>query len=154
MGKKKDRQRLIEQARAQRKLDKETKMKLRKKMGKGDAFKLSRDYCDYFNAFSKEIAPLRLALRDVGGDGNCLFRAFADQVDGSEAAQAFMREEACSFMARQEEFFRPFLDEEEEGTFENYLKAMRRSGEWGGHLELQALAECFRSVVVVHKRGL
>lgn len=28
---------------------------------------------------------------------------------------------------------------------------MRKDGEWGGHLELQALAECLRSVIVVHK---
>ena len=33
--------------------------------------------------FDKEIAVLRVKLRDVGGDGNCMFRAFADQVDGS-----------------------------------------------------------------------
>jgi len=34
----------------------------------------------------------------------------------------------------------PFLDEEEDGTFEDYIKTMRKSGEWGGHLELQALS--------------
>ena len=31
---------------------------------------------------------------------------------------------------------------------------MRKDGEWGGHLELQALSECFRCIVVVHKKGL
>lgn len=42
MGRKKDKQRLIEEARQQRKMDKETKIKLRKKLAKGDAFKLSK----------------------------------------------------------------------------------------------------------------
>lgn len=110
------------------------KIKLRKKMAKGDAFKLSKDYCDYFSAFDKEIMPLKIRLVDVIGDGNCLFRAFADQLDGSEASHMIMREEACTFMVKNEHFFRPFLDEDEDGTFDNYLKAMRKSGEWGGHL--------------------
>jgi len=30
-------------------------------------------------------------MRDVIGDGNCLFRSFADQVDGNEQAHKFMR---------------------------------------------------------------
>ena len=50
-----------------------------------------------------------------------------------------MREEACKFMQAHEEFFRPFLDEDEDGTFQNYIKSMRKNGQWGGHLELQAL---------------
>lgn len=69
-------------------------------MAKGDAFKLSKDYCDYFSAFDKEILPLKIRLVDVIGDGNCLFRAFADQLDGSEASHLIMREEACTFMAK------------------------------------------------------
>jgi OTU domain-containing protein 3 len=103
-------------------------MKLRKKMGKGDAFKLTKDYCEYFSAFNKEITPLKLMLKDVAGDGNCLFRSFADQIDGNETSHVFMRDEACNFMGKNEQFFRPFLDEDEEGTFENYLKAMRKNG--------------------------
>lgn len=82
MGKKKDKQRMIEEARLQRKQDKEMKIKLRKKMAKGDAFKLTKEYCEYFTGFNKEITPLKLMLKDVAGDGNCLFRSFADQIDG------------------------------------------------------------------------
>lgn len=58
------------------------KIKLRKKMAKGDEFKLSKDYLEYFQAFNKEIMPLKIKLKDVKGDGNCLFRSFADQIDG------------------------------------------------------------------------
>jgi hypothetical protein len=59
------------------------KKNLHKKMGKGDRFKQSKEYVDYFDKFNKEIAFLRIKARDVGGDGNCLFRSFADQIDGS-----------------------------------------------------------------------
>ena len=83
MGKKKDKQRMIEEARIQRKNDKELKIKLRKKMAKGDAFKLTQVYLQYYADFDKELATYKIKLRDVKGDGNCLFRAFADQVDGT-----------------------------------------------------------------------
>ena len=31
---------------------------------------------------------------------------------------------------------------------------MRKNGQWGGHLELQALTQCFRCIIIVHKRNL
>lgn len=77
---------------------------------------------------------MRIKLRDVTGDGNCLFRAFADQVDGNENTHVIMREEACKYMIEHQEFFQPFLDEDEDGTFEAYTKLMQKNGEWGGHL--------------------
>ena len=45
-----------------------------------------------------------------------------------------MREQSVGVMEENEEFFRPFLDEEEEGSWGDYLQLMRKSGEWGGHL--------------------
>ena len=154
MGKKKDKQRMIEEARQMRKSDKEVKRKMRKKMAKTDAFKLSNVYLQYYKDFDQEIKTMKIRLKDVIGDGNCLFRAFADQVDGQENTHIVMREEACRYMVAHQEFFEPFLDEEEDGSFQNYIKLMLKNGEWGGHLELQALCECFKCVVVIHKQHL
>ena len=58
---------------------------------KGDKFKLSDEYVRYFNEFNQELKVLGLKLRDVGGDGNCLFRSISDQVDGNETTHNFMR---------------------------------------------------------------
>ena len=69
-------------------------------MGKGNAFKLEQAYINYFNEFDKELAPLQIRLQDVAGDGNCLFRALADQVDGNESTHIFMREEACKYILK------------------------------------------------------
>ena len=52
MGKKKDKKKMVEQARNQRKLDKQMKINLRKKMGKGDQFKLTKQYMEYVKAFN------------------------------------------------------------------------------------------------------
>lgn len=53
MGRKKDKQAMVEQARQQRKADREMKIKLRKKMAKTDAFKLSNIYLQYYAGFNK-----------------------------------------------------------------------------------------------------
>lgn len=122
-----------------------------KKMGKGDSFKLTREYILYYEKFQKELEFLGVKLKDVSGDGNCLFRSIADQLDGTEATHVFLREEACKYILNNEEFFRNFIDETEDGTIYQYVQGMRKDGEWGGHLELQALAECLRSIIIVHK---
>ena len=90
---------MIEEARQQRKADREIKNRLRKKNAKSDAFKLSNIYLQYYADFDKEIKPMKIHLKDVIGDGNCLFRAFADQVDGNENTHLIMRQEACRYMS-------------------------------------------------------
>ncbi len=52
-------------------------------MGKGDEFKLSKQYLQYFRGFDKELSVMQVKLKDVQGDGNCLFRSVADQIDGN-----------------------------------------------------------------------
>lgn len=34
---------------------------------------------------------MKIKLKDVGGDGNCLFRALADQFDGNENTHIYLR---------------------------------------------------------------
>lgn len=97
-------------------------------MGKGDTFKLTREYVLYYDNFSQELEILRLKLKDVGGDGNCLFRSMADQLDGTENTHLFLREEACKYMLNNQEFFTNFIDVEEEGNIYQYVQGMRKDG--------------------------
>ena len=52
-------------------------------MSKANGFKLEKAYMEYYEEFDQELKALQIKLRDVSGDGNCLFRALADQVDGN-----------------------------------------------------------------------
>lgn len=65
--------------------------KMRKKMNRGDSFKLTIEYIRYYEDFDKELEHLRLKLKDVSGDGNCLFRSIADQLDGTENTHQYLR---------------------------------------------------------------
>eukprot|EP00913_Durusdinium_trenchii_P002322 g2144.t1 len=53
-----------------------------------------------------------LRVKEVEGDGACLFRAFADQLTADEPdAHARMREECVDFMVQHRGDFEPFIDE-------------------------------------------
>merc|ERR1719476_656765 len=63
-----------------------------------------------------------LWIKEVEADGACLFRAFADQLDGDGGAEhAAYRERCIDFMQAHRDDFEPFLEEE----FTKYCARMR-----------------------------
>ncbi|ODO11638.1 hypothetical protein I350_00422 [Cryptococcus amylolentus CBS 6273] len=93
-----------------------------------------------------EIARLDLLLRDVQGDGNCLFRCLSDQLYGTEKRHAEMRRLVCDYLASHKDtmegFVVPFMKTGE--GFEGYVTRMRQSKQFGSHIEIQAAARIFR----------
>ncbi|RLN48742.1 hypothetical protein BBJ28_00001479 [Nothophytophthora sp. Chile5] len=80
-------------------------------------------------------------------DGNCLFRAVSDQLYASELFHRDIRQRLVDFIEREQQLFRPFVDDEE---VSEYCTRMREDGEWGGHPELYAAAKLFNIHIVVH----
>lgn len=82
-------------------------------------------------AVKQEVTRLNLGLRDVQGDGNCLFRALADQLWGSQKRHVEVRKLVCDYLETNKEsmeaFVRPFLYDRE--TYENYVDRMRQLSE-------------------------
>lgn len=54
------------------------------------------------------------------GDGNCLFRAIADQLEGNEKLHRKYREAAVDFITENKEAFAPFIEDDE--TIDQYLE--------------------------------
>jgi hypothetical protein len=81
-------------------------------------------------AVRAEIHRLELGLRDVQGDGNCLFRALADQLWGNQKRHVEVRKVVCDYLEvcrnSMEAFVRPFLREDEGETYEMYVERMRQ----------------------------
>ena len=77
-------------------------------------------------------------MRDVEGDGNCMFRAISDYLDGNEKNHMNYRKLAVRAMNENRDFFSLFV--EDDITFDEFLDLAMEDGEWGGNLELQALA--------------
>ena len=92
--------------------------------------------------YLRTLAERALALAPMGGDGNCLFRSFADQVYGDQGHHGACRGGAADYMAAEAAWFRSFVADEE-GGWDAYLSAMRLPGTWGDDPEIQALCELY-----------
>ena len=72
-------------------------------------------------------AELQDMINEVDADGNCLFRALADQVEGSAKHHGKYRDEIVAFMRRDEERFKWFVEDDED--WDDYLARLGRDGE-------------------------
>lgn len=106
-----------------------------------------------------------LAEKEIEPDGHCLFSAVADQLAqlaiplggggaGAAAAPAepaykTVRRAAVAFMTENADDFAPFLDED----LDAYAARMRDTAEWGGQLELTALARRYGAEIRVVQDG-
>eukprot|EP00542_Grammatophora_oceanica_P018469 CAMPEP_0194033046 /NCGR_PEP_ID=MMETSP0009_2-20130614/5857_1 /TAXON_ID=210454 /ORGANISM="Grammatophora oceanica, Strain CCMP 410" /LENGTH=347 /DNA_ID=CAMNT_0038673655 /DNA_START=340 /DNA_END=1383 /DNA_ORIENTATION=+ len=97
------------------------------------------------------------SITEMDADGNCLFRALADQLfyDYGNCHEE-VRHDVCDFIELNETEFSLFLvlDENEEDNdgadFSTYVARMRENGEWGGNVELVAAARLYRRNIVVY----
>jgi OTU domain-containing protein 3 len=106
------------------------------------------EFKDHFSAFDAHLKKIGLGLKDIDGDGNCLFRAISDQMEGSQENYKFYRALTCKYIEDNGEFFKLFISDDI--TIEKYLKLIGKDGVWGGNLELQALSKALKINFVVH----
>lgn len=106
-----------------------------------------------------------LVQHEIRTDGHCLYAAVADQLDHSgiglsprapeiktdalnltpAAGYKIAREVAATYIEQHDEEFVPFLEE----PVEAYVRTIRNTGEWGGHLEILALAKAYEANINV-----
>ncbi|KAE9589897.1 hypothetical protein Lal_00037588 [Lupinus albus] len=77
--------------------------------------------------------------RKVDGDGNCQFRSLSDQLYRSPEHHKFVREQIIEQLESFPELYSGYVPM----AYFDYLKKMRKSGEWGDHVTLQAAADCY-----------
>lgn len=99
--------------------------------------------------FRIQLASFGLKLKEIGGDGNCLFRALSDQLYGTEQQHAQLRHDAVEHIRVNAEFFKFYIEDDE--PIADYLATMAKDGIWGGQLEMTALAEKMHFNVIVHQ---
>ncbi|XP_028791355.1 uncharacterized protein LOC114747228 isoform X2 [Neltuma alba] len=86
----------------------------------------------------------RLLLYDlvenkVEGDGNCQFRALSDQLYRSSEYHKFVREQIIEQLKSHPELYAGYVPM----AYNDYLRKMGKSGEWGDHVTLQAAADWY-----------
>ncbi|KAF2790831.1 cysteine proteinase [Melanomma pulvis-pyrius CBS 109.77] len=116
----------------------------------------------------EQFAKYGLKEKEIRADGHCLYAAVADQmetaglglkpriqpkINGEETKvlpYKAVRYAAADFIEHNPDDFAGFMEE----PLEDYLQKIRDTGEWGGHMELMALAKTYGiKINVLHGDG-
>mmetsp|Transcript_511 Transcript_511/g.861 ORF Transcript_511/g.861 Transcript_511/m.861 type:complete len:290 (-) Transcript_511:2754-3623(-) len=127
------------------------KQKTRKKRNRGNRQYTNLEWHTEFFKLKQQLKNFGLRIKEISGDGNCLFKAVSDQLIGSEDLHKEYRELACNYMQAHKEYFSPFV--EDDWDFDDYVMKMRKEGTWGGNMELQALSLCLEVNIKIHMFG-
>ena len=104
------------------------------------------------SSMTKELRERSLQTKSIPSDGHCLYSAVADQLLQREMSlntngvvtqgppYKIVRAVAADYMSKHPDDYVPFLEE----PLEAYVTKIRDTGEWGGHLELSALANAYK----------
>ncbi|NWV75132.1 OTUD3 protein, partial [Dasyornis broadbenti] len=96
-----------------------------------------------------QLRALGLKLREVPGDGNCLFRALGDQLEGHSRNHLQHRQETVEYMVRQRQDFEPFV--EDDVPFDKHVTNLAKPGTFAGNDAIVAFARNNQINVVIHQ---
>ncbi|KAK2897924.1 OTU domain-containing protein 3 isoform X1 [Channa argus] len=102
-----------------------------------------------FASFSNQLQALGLKLREVPGDGNCLFRALGDQLEGHSRGHLRLRQETVQYMMSHRQDFEPFV--EDDVPFAQHLSNLSQPGTFAGNDAIVAFARSQQVKVVIHQ---
>ncbi|BAF14666.1 OVARIAN TUMOR DOMAIN-containing deubiquitinating enzyme 6 [Oryza sativa Japonica Group] len=97
--------------------------------------------------FEHDLRRVRgFEINKMAEDGNCLFRAVADQVYGDPEAYDMARQMCVDYMERERDHFSQFMTE----GFTSYCRRKRRDKVYGNNMEIQAFAEMYNRPIHIY----
>lgn len=139
---------------ARKELEREERIKAEKaELGESDRDREEK-------ALKMKLMPQGMLVREIKADGHCLYRSVEDQLSLEAAGTGVaypdylaLRGLAAQHMQDHAGDFLPFVEgcdgEDAEERYAAYCNAVRSSSEWGGQLELQALAHSLQRCIRV-----
>lgn len=109
-------------------------------------------------AIEQQLKPLSLRVHPIAADGHCLYGAVAHQMRETElttkvqASVEGLRHATADHLLANRTDFMPFIEtiEGDDDRFDHYCRTVRETAEWGGQVELRALAELLDTVIDVY----
>lgn len=103
------------------------------------------------SSMKEQLARHRLAETLIRPDGHCLYSACAHSLPSDLPLDyKSVRRAAATFIATHPDDFAPFMEE----PVQSYIHKIKDTAEWGGHLELQAIASAYHVAInVLHANG-
>lgn len=102
-----------------------------------------------FPSFRTQLAKLGLELRDIPGDGNCLFRALGDQLEGHVRNHFKHRQTVVNFMVEHRPDFEPFIADDT--SFERHVSQLKMLGTYAGNDAIVAFARLHQINIIIHQ---
>ena len=99
--------------------------------------------------FANQLSKLGLYLHDIPGDGNCLFRALGDQLEGHQENHSKHRWDVVDYMVKHTDAFKPFV--EDDISFNTYIAWLRKKGTHAGNDAIVAFAKLHHLSVAIHQ---
>lgn len=96
--------------------------------------------------------PSSHCIHEIPADGHCLYRAVAHQLSSTSTTTTFtkMREIAATELQQNRSQYEPFYLPEDHSTFDQHIEQVRSTAEWGGNMELRALANALQRPIVIY----
>ncbi|EGR34728.1 OTU-like cysteine protease family protein, putative [Ichthyophthirius multifiliis] len=110
----------------------------------------SPEYQKHLKEFNEQLSEYNLYIKDVEGDGNCLFRSISDQLDGNEEYHAYYRKIVVEQIKSNQDFFKNFIYDIE---LDKYVKEMQNIGTWGGNMEIQAISQALGHNFIIYTKN-
>jgi len=152
------------QKKRQAKADKEAQREAEKEREKLEAGPSARDV--ELEALHSVLAVQKppLKVMEIPSDGHCLYRSIADQVrrvhpdvcdyrGPSDEMYKEVRRLCAKSLRGDVENYAPFAELKEGEDFEGYCRRVESSADWGGELEIRALADSLKVRVHVFQAG-
>ncbi|ODN02410.1 OTU domain-containing protein 3 [Orchesella cincta] len=121
--------------------------------GGGTKTRKSQDQSKYnddsFLGVQKQLTALGLTIREMPGDGNCLFRALSDQLCGNSRNHLDYRRAVVQYMRDFRSDFEPFV--EDDVPFDKYVHNLSQPGTFAGNDAIVAFARLQNVTVVIHQ---
>lgn len=92
---------------------------------------------------SERLSTYDLAELHIEGDGNCQFRALADQLFRNPDYHKHVRKEVVKQLKHHKKLYESYVPMK----YRSYVKKMKKLGEWGDHVTLQAAADRFEAKI-------
>ncbi|CAL9138690.1 unnamed protein product [Musa acuminata var. zebrina] len=113
----------------------------------GPCYVSSFDDSERERLFDLEIRRTKgFEVKKMLEDGNCLFRAVADQVYGEPESYDLARQMCLDYMEKERDHFSQFVTE----GFTSYCKRKRRDKVYGNNIEIQAFAEMYNRPIHIY----
>ena len=102
--------------------------------------------------FKHELMKINLKIKEIEGDGNCLYRALADQIYGEDSNYEILKAKCMDYLELEKEFFSQFIEGGKE-KFDEYINMKRMKGVWGDDIEIQAASEIYNRPIEIYSHS-